>query len=271
MSAAPTPAHITPASGATAIQRWMYAAAWVDFCHADVDSVLGALLRESAGSVESSQRQAWVELLQILRNTSLPEDAMAGAHLYLEWSIPRLGRRVDALLLLGHVVFVIEFKVGESAFQRSARDQVWDYALDLKNFHDASRDLPIVPLLIATAAPAQAMSLATTSHGDLVARPVQLARGQLADAVRAGLAHFSGRAIDVDVWERGRYQPTPTIVEAARALYAGHAVAEISRSDATATNLASTAAVLDRVTERSRRLRRKGKAAPGLISRSRSS
>ena len=63
-----------------------------------------------------------------------------------------MGRRIDAVLLVGPVVFVIEFKVGESVFERAAVDQVWDYALDLKNFHEASHSVSIVPILIATEA-----------------------------------------------------------------------------------------------------------------------
>ena len=32
----------------------------------------------------------------------------------------------------------MEFKIGETEFTLAGTDQVWDYALDLKDFHEAS-------------------------------------------------------------------------------------------------------------------------------------
>jgi hypothetical protein len=69
---------------------------------------------------------------------------------YFEFVVPRLGKRIDVVLVIDHVLFVLEFKVGEKDFTRSGIDQVWDYALDLKNFHESSHAASIAPLLIAT-------------------------------------------------------------------------------------------------------------------------
>jgi hypothetical protein len=81
----------------------------------------------------------------------IPKNALHGlsGHLLLEFDIPRMGRRIDAVLIVGHLIVVIEFKVGSDVFDRSAIERVWDYSLDLKNFHGVSHAVPIVPLLVA--------------------------------------------------------------------------------------------------------------------------
>ena len=63
-----------------------------------------------------------------------------------------MGQRIDVVFLIGAVIFVLEFKVGEKEFTSYAKDQVWDYALDLKNFHETSHEHFIAPILIATEA-----------------------------------------------------------------------------------------------------------------------
>jgi hypothetical protein len=160
-------------------------------------------------------------------------------------------------VLLKHVLFVLEFKVGEKEFTPAALDQVWDYALDLKNFHETTHDLPVAPLLIATeAAPAPLIAVGTV-HDDRLLRPLKVGAGQIVAALRECLDTLSGTNISVSDWEAGRYLPTPTIVEAARALYAGHSVEQISRSDAGAMNLTRTSLAIDQVIAESKTSRRK--------------
>ena len=61
------------------------------------------------------------------------------------------------------------------------------------------------------------------------------------------LKFSEGNTIDPIQWESGRYQPTPTIIEAAMALYNGHSVNEISRSDASAINLSMTSDTISKI------------------------
>ena len=159
--------------------------------------------------------------------------------LFLEFNIPRMGRRIDAVLLIGPVAFVIEFKVGESAFERAAVDQVWDYALDLKNFHEASHSVSIVPMLIATGA-RQSAPMQLHTDEDKVYRPVLVHSSGFREAVALTLRTVTGEVLDGERWSRAPYHPTPTIVEAARALYAQHSVEAIARHDAGAQNLRVT-------------------------------
>lgn len=240
------------------IRRWMYGDKMANFLRQDEPSILGELLGHSSGNVEITQRNAWVRQIDVMKFVAFPDDILSTAHIYFELRVPRLGRRADVVLIVGGVMFILEFKVGESSFNRSALDQVWDYALDFKLFHDASHSIRIIPILVATNAPKQPIRIDTTVHGDFLAYPVYAASTQISDALYAGLHHFKALPpIDVVAWEGGRYMPTPTIVEAARVLYAGHTVEEISRNDAGARNLAITAKTVDAIIERSRALKRK--------------
>ena len=224
---------------ATPRERWGYGAAVADFLTEDPQRIIGALTTWYSFAVDPSQKVAWLEQISILQSLLRPYATSDGA-LFFEYDIPRLGLRVDTVLVLEQVLFVLEFKVGARDYSRDAIDQVWDYALDLKNFHEASHQIPVVPILVATSASTTPLHIETAKHTDDVPIPLRCNATSLADAIRIGLGHFEPKRIDPAVWQRGRYHPTPTIVEAARALYAGHSVEEISRSDAGAANLTVT-------------------------------
>ena len=200
--------------------------------------MLGLLARNSAFAIEATQRDAWLAQIHILRNSLKPYRGRG--KVYFEFAVPRLGKRIDVVLLIDHVVFILEFKVGEAEFNSSAIDQVWDYALDLKNFHETTHDKPVVPLLIATRAKSEIAIIATNLQNDSVLEPIRSAPSDLNQVIDQVLAFFFGPRIDPISWESGRYHPTPTIIEAAMALYGGHSVADISRNDATAVNLSKT-------------------------------
>lgn len=234
------------------VRRWLYGARFGDFVEQSAEAILGELVQRAGGDLELTQNNAWQEQIQILKALQLPEGERATAKIYFEYTIPRLGRRADVILLVGHVLFVLEFKAGESQFNVAALDQVWDYALDLKNFHDASHDICIAPVLVATKAAPQTIELQHTLHDDGLVRPIRASAGDLQQVIVKTLAFLSAPRIDVGKWESGRYLPTPTIIEAARALYAGHSVESISRHGAGAQNLAITSKAVDQIIEEAR-------------------
>lgn len=121
-------------------------------------------------------------------------NGLSGA-LFLEFNIPRMGRRIDVVLLVGPVVFAIEFKVGEKMFDRSAVDQVWDYALDLKNFHEASHSVSIVPILIATEA-AEFAPITFQADADKVYRPILVNGAGFREVVDLALQSIAGSVLD---------------------------------------------------------------------------
>jgi len=164
-----------------------------------------------------------------------------------------MGKRIDVVLIIDSVIFVLEFKVGEKEFPSYAIDQVWDYALDLKNFHETSHDVYIAPVLIATNAKASTAIISTTIHNDKLLSPIKC-NENLLPQVFSEVLHFSdGDEIAPVQWETGRYQPTPNIVEAAMALYSGHSVDEISRSDASAINLGQTSDAVSEIIQFSKK------------------
>ena len=196
--------------------RAFYSASIADFVNAESNSVLGNLAENSGFSIETTQRDAWISQITILQNELL---SFAGrGSVFFEFVVPRLGKRIDVLALIDHVIFVIEFKVGESLFSRSAIDQVWDYALDLKNFHETSHHCVIAPLLIATNTKNVNGVVAMSHHNDGVLEPINTSPEFLRETINTVLQLSTGADLDASTWESGRYRPTPTIIEAASAL-----------------------------------------------------
>ena len=227
------------------MRRWYYGGSISDFLSRDSEGILGVLVSASSFDVDLGQRDAWVEEIALLRTILLPYKDCGS--IYFEYSIPRLGKRIDVVLLIRNTLLVLEFKVGQREFQASDVDQVVDYALDLKNFHETSHHVAIAPILIATAAQAPPPVEAIRAHSDRLLFPIRIGSAALPAAIADVLAATKGDPLVAAEWETGRYSPTPTIVEAATALYRGHSVAEISRSDASATNLARTSAALSEI------------------------
>ena len=234
------------------VRRWLYGESFDDFVSQSATEILGELTQSAGGDLDLTQNNAWQEQISILKALPLPDSERSSAKIYFEYTIPRLGRRADVILIVAHVLFVLEFKAGESHFHVSALDQVWDYALDLKNFHDASHSVCIAPVLVATKAKSQPIELQHTLHDDCLIRPIRASADDLHEVTVKTLAFLKAPRIDISSWESGRYLPTPTIIEAARALYAGHSVESISRNDAGARNLATTSKAIDQIIEGAR-------------------
>jgi hypothetical protein len=243
---------IAAPNGESARTPGWYAASIASFLGASADDVLGKLLAASAFSIEIPQRNAWLREIEILR-TALP--GLSG-WIHLEFDLPRLGTRIDAVILTGSAVIPIEFKVGEREYRRSDFEQAWDYGLDLKNFHEASHSADVFPILVATEAVTTDAGW-PNPHPDGVRPPRRCNAASLGDVLRHGQALSAGTPIDGSAWGRAPYRPTPTIVEAARALYSRHSVEAITRNDAGATNLRVTSRRVEEVIEEATKVRSK--------------
>src|SRR5258706_684911 len=225
------------------MRREYYSDTLSDFLKRNNNEILGKLAQGNDFALEQTQRDAWLEEIRILKNVLHPYNGS----IYFEYSIPRMAKRIDVVLVIGSLNFVFEFKVGEEEFSSYAVDQVWDYALDLKNFHETSHAVYIAPVLIATKANVDIAIISTSIHNDKLIIPIKC-NEKLLTQILVDVLHFSdGDEINIAQWETGRYQPTPSIIEAAMALYSGHSVDEISRSDASAINLSRPSDVVSEV------------------------
>jgi hypothetical protein len=220
------------------MNRAFYSNSISKFLDSSPEEILGILAKNNQFNLEQTQRDAWLIEIEILKEI-LPSYRNNGS-IYLEFSIPRMGQRIDAVVLIDSVIFILEFKVGEKEFTSYAIDQVMDYALDLKNFHETSHEQFIAPILIATKAKSVLAIISTTPQNDKLLTPIKSNVESLKDVINSTLKFCEGVQIDSKQWEEGHYRPTPTIIEAAMALYNNHSVADISRSDASAINLSQT-------------------------------
>lgn len=217
-----------------------YNASIKDFLQADGEDVLKTLA--FYGSNEPNQVFAWVNEISLMKKilVNCPDEE---AQILFEYTIPRLNKRADVIVLLRGIVFCIEFKVNATEYLAQDKDQVMDYALDLKNFHQASHDLAIVPILVATNAPDTLIEIQPSRYNDMVYTPMLVNAKYLSTAITKVLALEHAKPFEpglVDRWVISRYEPTPTIVEAAQALYVNHSVEDITRTEASGEQLQIT-------------------------------
>lgn len=226
--------------------RYYYKNSVADFSLENPQAILGQLVNRHEFNLEEQQRNAWNIQIQLLQR----ELNQSTGTIIFEYSIPRMGKRIDAVLLSDGIIFAIEFKVGADKYEAHAIDQVIDYALDLKNFHEQSHNKPIIPILICTHAKDQKLDLHFDS--DDVAAPILVHGKSLDKIINIISSNRSHPMIDTELWCNSIYKPTPTIIEAAQALYRGHTVEEISRSDAGAINLSQTASAISQIIDQSK-------------------
>ena len=229
-----------------------YGASVAEFLATSHLEIIGVLAAAHAQDLEIEQRRAWQDEIQILTQAV---GTLTGT-IYLEFDVPRLGSRIDAVLVAGAAIFPMEFKCGERQYRVADRNQAWDYALDLKNFHRASHMAPIFPILVATAASTSDNEW-KPPHPDDVREPRRCNAADLGRVIREGLDLARGSELDGDAWGKAPYHPTPTIIEAARALYANHSVEAISRSEAEGKNLHITSVAVEAIIEQAYADRRK--------------
>jgi hypothetical protein len=232
------------------LKRAYYQSDICEFLALPAFEILGSLTANSEYEISEPQRYAWAEQISHLHEVLKGKSG----HIAFEFVIPRVGKRVDVVLLMQGVVYVVEYKVGSDAYDKQAINQVYDYALDLKNFHSASHSLPIVPILVAT--DATAVPSEPEWDEDQVARPCRANANTLHLAIASHRVRGNS-SIDPHHWINASYKPTPTIVEAARALYEGNDVEEISHSEGGAINLSITSKIIEKVIEESKRSNKK--------------
>lgn len=221
-----------------------------NFLNSSNSSILGEINQNNEFDTARTQNKSWGDQIGILKETL----ANLEGTIFFEFSIPRMGRRVDTILVINNLVFVIEFKVGEFNYLGNQIEQVWDYALDLKNFHEPSHKAFLIPILVCTEAKDKLIELTQTSHNDNLLLPILANKTTFKAAVENCIAFLNDtEKINGARFETGRYIPTPTIIEAAVSLFNSHTVDEITRNDAEAINLSITTTSISQIISEARR------------------
>jgi len=212
-------------------QRCLYDSGIDEFLLKEKEAVLGLLCDRYHGDALTTTREAWKGEIEILQSV-LGSWNNSDGRVIFEYDIPRLGKRIDAVLLLKGIIFCLEFKVGKSEILLCDLDQVLDYALDLKNFHKFSQEKVIVPVLVATKYGDSSSLIQPSAYDDKVVNPLVTGEQGLTDLIDRVLNTFPNEdPVDKD-WIISPYAPTPTIIEAARTLYESHSVEDITRHEA---------------------------------------
>ena len=222
--------------------RYFYQSDIATFLAEDTNTIFGQMSRADEMDTASTQKFAWEQEITLMKQALASYSTEQGWILF-EYTIPRLGKRIDVVVLLQERVFVIEFKAGEENFLHQDVDQVLDYALDLKNFHQGSADRAIIPILVATESKQHSTLCQLSHYDDDIYEPLLTDAEHLSDIFQLVLAEnipSPNYNIPLCDWARSRYAPTPTIIEAARSLYLNHSVADITKHESEGAQLDNT-------------------------------
>ena len=240
-----------------AAKRYFYSDTISDFLNRSDNEILGVLQRADEHDINSETSNSWCEEIETLRNV-LPGYAGRGS-VFFEYNIPRMGRRADAIVLIDGVVLVLEYKTSDQLFTHSAYTQVWDYALDLKNFQEGSLHRTLVPILVCPKEKDKHCQLSLEPFEDEVYKPLMTNAKRLSECIATVLAEV-GPTVHFDaaadfVWAKSGYEPTPTIIEAAIALYTENTVEDLTKHEG---DVVKTSLCLERIIDECRTNHRKG-------------
>ncbi|MGE0434331.1 MAG: DNA/RNA helicase domain-containing protein [Planctomycetota bacterium] len=169
----------------------------------------------------------------------------------LEFGLPRLAKRLDLIVVAPACAVVAELKGGSADNVDSGFAQAEEYAFCLRHFHHASHGKRILPVVV--------------SEVDLPDRAARQWDGGVPDERRAQLiswsdfpafVHAATRStpgqptISVENWVVSEYRAHPTILDAARTMFATHSVRELGLTGAGQEELeATTTALIEIVRE----------------------
>lgn len=237
--------------------RCLYTSDFKSFIEADPYSILGHIHDAFHGQALTTMDEAWLGEIQLLQKTLLPWKNEE-AEIIFEYNIPRLGKRIDVVLILRGIIFCLEFKVGQKDALQCDVEQVMDYALDLKNFHRFSHDRIIVPILIPTKHRSSSSQFLPSVYDDSIYNPLISGETGIQRVITDVLLHTNANCPGtIKDWIISPYTPTPTIIEAARSLYENHSVEDITRHEADKVTTDATISYILEVINHSKKNRKK--------------
>jgi len=238
--------------------RYLYSDVFGNFLRKDSESIFGELVDNYHGEIIGTTKEAWKGEIALLKKVLVPW-SNENAQIIFEYNIPRLGKRIDVVLLLQGLIFCLEFKVGQKVALQADVEQVMDYALDLKNFHLFSHDKKIIPILIPTQHQSSTTEFKPSVYDDGIYNPLITGEEGLQELIEKVLEHagVSSQDENTENWLISPYSPTPTIIEAARTLYENHSVEDITRHEADKVSTDQTIDYILNVIENSKNNREK--------------
>lgn len=202
-------------------------------------------------TITSKQIYAWELEIEILKNQLIN---IQKGRIIFEYIIPRMGKRIDTILIYNNIIFLLEFKCGDTHYKKSSIDQVYDYALDLRNFQKESHDKLLVPILCSTDAEFKNIHIQEINK---IIVPICCNSTNILNVINTISINYKEKYFNYKEWENSEYFPTPTIIEAAQALYRGHHVKDITRSDAGVKNITITTDEINNIIEFSKKYHKK--------------
>lgn len=234
------------------MQRSYYSARIREFLDEKPETLLGKLMVSDEFSTTDLQKNAWRKEIDILQDQLR---SVENGDIAFEYTIPRIGHRIDVVCIIRGLIFLLEFKVGDSEYRKSTADQVMDYALDLKYFHELSADRYIIPISIPTEAPSVCNEVSFME--DKISNVLKCTKDNIGLTISSVLSSVQDQDLSIADWINSRYAPTPTIIEAAQAMYRNHSVKDISRNDAGAHNLTATTETINQIIDDCKRNHKK--------------
>lgn len=234
------------------VKRSYYSNDIQSFLNQDNYSIFGEITTNDQFSAEDLQKNTWNREIEILKREL---SQFLDGYIIFEYTIPRIGNRIDNIVIYKGIIFLLEFKVGEKKYPSYAIEQVTDYAFDLSCFHKESHNRLLVPILISTKAHSVKQEIRISK--DNVLETICCNEYEIAKYITEVSLKFIQDEIIPDDWINSLYMPTPTIIEAAQALYLGHNVEDISRNDASAKNLNQTTKAINKIIDYSKANNRK--------------
>ena len=234
------------------MQRAYYSARIREFVDEKPETLLGKLMVSDEFSTTDLQKNAWRKEIDILQDQLR---SVENGDIAFEYTIPRMGHRIDVVCIIRGLIFLLEFKVGDSEYRKSTADQVMDYALDLKYFHELSADRYIIPISIPTEAPSVCNEVSFME--DKISNVLKCMKDNIGLTINSVLSSVQDQDLSIADWINSRYAPTPTIIEAAQAMYRNHSVKDISRNDAGAHNLTATTETINQIIDDCKRNHKK--------------
>ena len=234
------------------MKRAYYSNSIKEFLKQDEITIFGEIVSNDQFSAQDLQKNTWKREIEILKREL---SYFESGHILFEYTIPRIGNRIDNVFIYKGIIFLLEFKVGEKTYPNYAIEQVTDYALDLNSFHKESHNKLLVPILVSTEATEESQEIKEIRKNILETYCCN--ELNIHNYIQEIVENYNKYEFNPIEWVNSIYMPTPTIIEAAQVLYNGHNVKDISRNDASAINLNKTTEEINKIIDSSKANNRK--------------